>query len=99
LHDNAPAQWALETQKKMAYLGFQWLDHPTYSPDLAPSDYHLFPGLKQTIESTPFFVQCGGHCYCKYLVDGQPPVFFLSGLQTIEQWVKKCNEVRGEYVE
>jgi hypothetical protein len=34
----------------MAYLGFQWLDHPPYSPDLAPSDYHLFPGLKKTIE-------------------------------------------------
>jgi len=28
-------------------LGFQCLDHPPYSPDLAPSDYHLFPGLKK----------------------------------------------------
>jgi hypothetical protein len=34
------------TQKKLAYLGFQCLSHPPYSPDLAPSDYHLFPGLK-----------------------------------------------------
>jgi hypothetical protein len=34
----------------MAYLGFQCLDHPPYSSDLAPSDYHLFPGLKKTIE-------------------------------------------------
>jgi len=32
--------------EKLAYLGFQCLDHPPYSPDLAPSDYHLFPGLK-----------------------------------------------------
>ena len=46
LHDNAPAQRALASQKKLAYLGFQRLDHPPYSPDLAPSDYHLFPGLK-----------------------------------------------------
>jgi len=46
LQDNAPAHWALATQKKMAYLGFQCLDHPPHSPDLAPSDYHLFPGLK-----------------------------------------------------
>jgi len=28
LHDNAPAHWALATQKKLAYLGFQCLDHP-----------------------------------------------------------------------
>ena len=47
LHDNAPAHRALVTQKKLAYLGFHCLDHPPYSPDLAPSDYHLFPGLKK----------------------------------------------------
>jgi hypothetical protein len=41
---------ALATQKKLAYLGFQCLDHPPYSPDLAPSVYHLFPGLKKTTE-------------------------------------------------
>jgi len=35
LHDNAPAHRALETHKKLAYLGFQCLDHPPYSPDLA----------------------------------------------------------------
>ena len=45
LHDNALAHRALATQKKLAYLGFQCLDHPPYSPDLALSDYHLFPGL------------------------------------------------------
>jgi len=62
LHDNALAHRALATQKKLAYMGFQCLDHPTYSPDLTPSDYHLFPGLKETIESSPFFVRRGGHC-------------------------------------
>ena len=45
LHDNAPAHRALATQMKMVYLDFQ-CHHPPYSPDLAPSDYHLFPGLK-----------------------------------------------------
>jgi len=28
LHNNAPAHRALATQKKLAYLGFQCLDHP-----------------------------------------------------------------------
>jgi hypothetical protein len=45
------AHWALATQKKPAYLGFQCLVHPPYSPDLAPSDYyHLFPGLKNQLK-------------------------------------------------
>jgi len=46
MHDNAPAHRALGTQKKLAHLSFQCLDHPPCSPDLAPLDYHLFPGLK-----------------------------------------------------
>jgi histone-lysine N-methyltransferase SETMAR len=45
IHDNAPARRALATQNKLADLGFHYLDHPPYSPDLAPSDYYLFPGL------------------------------------------------------
>jgi len=28
LHDNAPAHRTLATQKKLAYLGFHYLDHP-----------------------------------------------------------------------
>jgi len=32
-------------------------------------------------------------------LDGQLSEFFLSGLQKLEQWAKKCTELRGEYVE
>ena len=76
LHDNAPAQWALATQKKLTYLSFQCLDHAPYSPDLAPSGYHLLPGLKKTIERSPFFVWCGGHCCHRDLV-GQTIFWFF----------------------
>jgi len=44
----------LTEQKKLAYLGFHFLDHPPYSPDLAPSDYHLFPGLKKQLKGGHF---------------------------------------------
>jgi len=54
LHDNAPAHRALATQKKLAYLGFRYLDHTPYSPDLAPSDYHLFPGPKKQLKGRHF---------------------------------------------
>ena len=29
--------------------GFELVDHPPYSPDLAPSDYFLFPNMKKTL--------------------------------------------------
>jgi len=47
LHENSPAYRALTTQETLAYLCFQCLDHLPYSPDLAPSNYHLFPRLKK----------------------------------------------------
>jgi len=54
LHDSALAYWAFATQKKLAYVGFQHLDHSPYSPDLAPSDYHLFPQLKNQLKGCHF---------------------------------------------
>ena len=54
LPDNAPAHQALATQKILAYLGFQCLDYPPYSPELAPSDYHSFPELKKQLKAAIF---------------------------------------------
>jgi len=53
-NDNAPAHRALATQKKLASLGFQCLDHPPYSPDLNLSDYDLYPGLKNQLKGHHF---------------------------------------------
>jgi len=93
LQDNALAHQALATQKKLAYLGFQCLDHPPYSPDLAPSDYHLFPGLKNNWK-VAIFVWHGGHCCRRDLVGQTTFWIFLSGLQKLEQQAKQCIELR-----
>ena len=53
----------------------------------------------KTIERSPFFVQCGGHSCRGDLVGRTSFWFFLSGLQKLEQWAKKCIELRGLYVE
>ena len=50
LHDKAAAHRALATQNILAYMGFQCLDPPPYSPDLAPSDYDLFAGLTKQLK-------------------------------------------------
>ena len=82
LHNSALAHWGLETQRKLAYLGFQYLDHPPYSLNLAVSDYYLFPELKKQLKGHHFSSNCKGHCCCRDLfVDGQLSEFFLSALQ------------------
>jgi len=42
LHDNAPSHMSTMVQNYLETLNWEVLPHPAYSPDLAPSDYHLF---------------------------------------------------------
>ena len=46
LHDNAPSHRSIIVRNFLASKGVVVLDHPPYSPDLAPCDYFLFPKLK-----------------------------------------------------
>jgi len=75
----APAHRAFATQTKLAYLGFQCLDHPSFSPDLAPSDYHLFPGLKKQLKSRNFSSDVEVIAAAETWLVGQISEFFLSG--------------------
>ncbi|CAG4977612.1 unnamed protein product [Parnassius apollo] len=49
--DNAPAHKAAVAMAAIQETGFELLEHPPYSPDLAPSDFYLFPRLKERLRS------------------------------------------------
>ena len=83
LHDNVAVHRTLATQKKMAYLGFQCLDHPPYSPDLAPSDYHLFPGLKEQLKGHHFSSEVEVIAAAETWLDGQAPEFVFEWLAEV----------------
>jgi histone-lysine N-methyltransferase SETMAR len=42
------------TQQKIKELNWEILDHPPYSLDLAPSDYHLFKSLQNHLNNKKF---------------------------------------------
>jgi len=54
LHDNARPHTASHTVETINHLGFEVLEHPAYSPDLTPSDYHLFGPLKNALQGHRF---------------------------------------------
>jgi transposase len=56
LHDNALPQTTARTRALLEHFIWELFDHPPYSPDLAPSDYHPFTRtyLKNWLESQRF---------------------------------------------
>jgi len=53
-HDNAPAHKALSVKRYWAKNNIPVMEHPLYSPDLAPCDIFLFPKIKSALKGTSF---------------------------------------------
>ncbi len=47
IYDNARPPTAQLIQPLLKHFHWKWFEHPQYSMDLVPSDYHLFSWLKK----------------------------------------------------
>ena len=54
LHDNARPHIAKSTREKLLKLGWITIPHPPYSPDLAPTNYHLYRSLSDHLREKIF---------------------------------------------
>ena len=99
LHYNARPHTAVHTVETLRKLKFEVLAHPLYSPDLAPSDSHLFGPLKGALRGRWFTsdqeLKEAVHAWLR----AQPNIFFSEGIKKLVQWWKKCIEKQGDYVE
>jgi hypothetical protein len=64
LQDNATAHKSVLAMGKLRDLHFELLEHPPYSPDLAPSAFSLFPKLNSSSLVSVFF-DSRGDCSCR----------------------------------
>jgi len=53
-HDNAPSHNTTIVKQFLAQLKVTVLDHSSYSPDLEPADYFLFPKVKSHLKGRLF---------------------------------------------
>ncbi|GFO50000.1 histone-lysine N-methyltransferase SETMAR [Plakobranchus ocellatus] len=53
-HDNATPHSVNRTQQWLQRYGWEILPHPAHSPDLTPSDFHLFGPLKRHLGGMAF---------------------------------------------
>jgi histone-lysine N-methyltransferase SETMAR len=53
-HDNAPAHKVLSVKHFLVQKWITEVEHPPYSPDLAPNDFWLFPEIKSALKGPNF---------------------------------------------
>ncbi len=99
LQDNAPVHTACVATTAAAKLGFELLPHPPYSPDLAPSDFFLFPKLKAEISGRRFKSNDEVIDAVEGFFESQDKQFFSDGLGLLQKRWIKCISIQGDYVE
>ena len=99
LHDNARPHTAKITKAKLQELGFEILSHPPYSPDLAPSDFHLFRSLANVLMGQIFEDEDELESWLDEWIAGKSADFFKRGIEKLpERWEEVINS-GGEYIE
>ena len=58
-YDNARPHFAIPVKNYLQNSGWEVLPHPPYSPDLAPSDYHLFRSVQNALTEIRFTSEQG----------------------------------------
>lgn len=97
--DNAPAHKNALAMVKLKDLKYELLEHPPYSPDLAPSDFHLFPNLKKFVAGKRFLSNEEVIAAVNAYFEDLPKTHFMDGIKLLEKRWRKCIEVKGDYIE
>jgi hypothetical protein len=83
----------------MEHFNWELFDYPPYSPDLAPSDYHLFTYPKNWSLSQRFNNNEELTEDVKTWLSSQAADFFDTGIQKLIPRYDKCLNSEGDYVE
>ena len=97
--DNARVHTCKVAMDAVERNGYELIAHTAYSPDLAPSDFFLFPNLKRHIRGLHFWSDEEVVTAAEEWVNGKDPDFFSSGLMALEHRWSKCITLEGNYIE
>jgi histone-lysine N-methyltransferase SETMAR len=98
-HDNAPVHTSQLVFSTIHNLKYELLRHPPYSPDLARSDYFLFPVLKDYLKGRQYKDRSSlgssiYQCLNNISIDD-----FTTAIQKLPERWQKCILAEGRYFE
>ena len=81
--DNAPSHTSRVAQAAIREAGIELLPHPPYSPDLAPSDYWLFPNFKKALKGQKYEDTSEVIAAANQWFDEQPESFYKDSVNKL----------------
>lgn len=99
LDDNAPPHRTRAAKNLVESFNWEPLEHAAYSPDLAPSDFHLFASMGHALNEKRF----NSHAEAKKWIDdwfkAKDAPFFWRGIHKLPERWQKCVASDGHYFE
>lgn len=96
-HDNARPHASKVTQQKIKQLGWELLPHPAYSPDIAPSDYHLFRSMTHYLHDKKFNSDDDVKNAMVEFFDSKSEDFYGDGIRSLVGRWQKVIDADGNY--
>lgn len=97
LHDNARPHVSQITVRKLNELSVEVLPHPPYSPDLSPTDYHLFKHFDNFLTGRTFANQDQAKTAFVDFIESRAPNFYADGINRLVLRWQKCTDSNGAY--
>ena len=98
VHDNARPHSAAQTQDLITSFRWKQMEHPPYTPNLGPSDFHLFLHLKKFLGGKRFDDDDDLKDAVQKWLTSQAAAFYEEGIQKLVPRYK-CLNNGGEYAE
>ena len=98
LHDNARPHVAKATREKLLELGWEVLVHPPYSPDMAPTDYHLFNSLSNFLRGRQFADETEVSDLLNSFFASKPQDFYSRGILSLPDRWQRIVQNEGDYI-
>jgi len=83
----------------MKNMGWEVLPHPPYSPDLAPSDYHLFGFVKNQMRGQNYETKGALQTAARQCFRAAGTEFYPKGIFKLPERWEECVQGKGDYVE
>ena len=73
------------------------MEHPPYSPDMAPSDFHLFLSMQNHLNDKQFVNMLEAENFARDFFQSKDAAFYRCGIEKlVERW-EKIIKLEGEY--